>query len=278
MWTSISRYADFWPTRQQGSSFLTELKQKLLLLPIEAASAGTHYNVPLINSLVLYVGMLAIQQLQARTPHAQSTQTVPLIVYLVGAALDIFQTLIVDLDTEGRYLFLNAIANQLHYPNTHTHYFFFIVLYLFAESNQHEIMQEQITRVLLERLIVNQPRLWGLLIIFIELIMVPTLSTSQTSILFALRLLYQSTRWQTMQQGSSFLTELKHLPSEVAPAGTRYNVPLINSLVLYVGMQAIQQLQARMPQCAIYPNCSIDCPFGGCCSGYFSDSDIGPRY
>ncbi|KAM1027789.1 hypothetical protein ACFX2A_041504 [Malus domestica] len=64
-----------------------------------------------------------------------------------------------------------------------------------------------------------------------------------------------------MQQGSSFLTELKHLPTEAASAGTRYNVPLINSLVLYVGMQAIQQLQARMPQYAIYPNCSIDCPF-----------------
>lgn len=57
-------------------------------------------------------------------------------VFLVGAALDIFQGLISDLDTEGRYLFLNAIANQLRYPNTHTHYFSFILLYLFAESNQ----------------------------------------------------------------------------------------------------------------------------------------------
>lgn len=44
-------------TRQQGSSFLTELKQKLLLSPTDAARAGTRYNVPLINSLVLYVGM-----------------------------------------------------------------------------------------------------------------------------------------------------------------------------------------------------------------------------
>ena len=43
-------------TRQPGS-FLTELKQKLLLPPSEAVSAGTRYNVPLINSLVLYVGM-----------------------------------------------------------------------------------------------------------------------------------------------------------------------------------------------------------------------------
>ncbi|KAM7476295.1 hypothetical protein LguiB_023538 [Lonicera macranthoides] len=130
---------EYLKTRQQGSSFLSELKQKLLLPPSEAARAGTRYSVPLINSLVLYVGMQAIQQLQARTPpHAQSmASSVPLAVFLVGAALDIFQTLIVDLDTEGRYLFLNAIANQLRYPNNHTHYFSFILLYLFAESNQN---------------------------------------------------------------------------------------------------------------------------------------------
>lgn len=167
---------EYLKTRQQGSSFLSELKQRLLLSPSEAASAGTRYNVPLINSLVLYVGMQAIQQLQARTSHSQSTaNAVPLAVFLVSAALDIFQTLILDLDTEGRYLFLNAIANQLRYPNNHTHYFSFILLYLFAESNQ-EIIQEQITRVLLERLIVNRPHPWGLLITFIELIKNPRYS------------------------------------------------------------------------------------------------------
>ncbi|KAK7350377.1 hypothetical protein VNO77_08930 [Canavalia gladiata] len=164
---------EYLKTRQQSSPFLSELKEKLLLSPNESVSAGTRYNVPLINSLVLYVGMQAIQQLQGRTPHAQSTANAfPLAVFSVGAALDIFQTLIVDLDTEGRYLFLNAVANQLRYPNTHTHYFSFILLYLFAESNQ-EIIQEQITRVLLERLIVNRPHPWGLLITFIELIKNP---------------------------------------------------------------------------------------------------------
>ena len=60
----------------------------------------------------------------------------PLAGFLVSAALDIFQTLLAELDTKGRYLFLNAVANQLRYPNTHTHYFSFILLYLFAESNQ----------------------------------------------------------------------------------------------------------------------------------------------
>jgi len=37
---------------------------------------------------------------------------------------------------------------------------------------KQEVIQEQITRVLLERLIVNRPHPWGLLITFIELIKV----------------------------------------------------------------------------------------------------------
>jgi hypothetical protein len=38
--------------------------------------------------------------------------------------------------------------------------------------NLQDIVQEQITRVLLERLIVNRPHPWGLLITFVELIKV----------------------------------------------------------------------------------------------------------
>lgn len=60
------------------------------------------------------------------------------------------------LDPEGRYFFLNAVANQLRYPNQHTHYFSCVLLYLFAEA-QSEMVQEQITRILLERLIVHRP-------------------------------------------------------------------------------------------------------------------------
>ena len=59
--------------------------------------------------------------------------------------MDIFQNLASDMDTEGRYLFLNCIANQLRYPNSHTHYFSCCLLYLFAEANT-EAIQEQITR------------------------------------------------------------------------------------------------------------------------------------
>ncbi|KAG2243118.1 hypothetical protein Bca52824_095035 [Brassica carinata] len=152
---------EYLASRQQNSAYLSELKQKLLLSSSEASSAETRYSVPLINSLVLYTGIQAIQQLQAGETQAQNV-----------VALHMFKYLSMELDTEGRYLFLNAIANQLRYPNNHTHYFSFIMLYLFFESDQ-EIVQEQITRVLLERLIVNRPHPWGLLITFIELIKNP---------------------------------------------------------------------------------------------------------
>ncbi len=49
-------------------------------------------------------------------------------------ASDIFQKLASELDTEGRYLFLNALANQLRFPNNHTHYFSCILLYLFDQN------------------------------------------------------------------------------------------------------------------------------------------------
>ncbi|CAM9454525.1 unnamed protein product, partial [Laminaria digitata] len=50
-----------------------------------------------------------------------------------------------------------------------------VLLYLFAEA-QSEMVQEQITRILLERLIVHRPHPWGLLITFIELIKNPRYS------------------------------------------------------------------------------------------------------
>lgn len=51
-------------------------------------------------------------------------------------AVDVFQRLANDLDTEGRYLFLNALANQLRFPNSHTHYFSCVLLFLFSEAQQ----------------------------------------------------------------------------------------------------------------------------------------------
>ncbi|KAK7790471.1 hypothetical protein R5R35_006209 [Gryllus longicercus] len=144
-------------------TFLSELRSNLQV----SNEPGMCYNIPLMNALVLYVGTQAISFIRNKglTPNMSTIAH--------SSHMDIFQNLAVDLDTEGRYLFLNAIANQLRYPNSHTHYFSCTLLYLFAEANT-EAIQEQITRVLLERLIVNRPHPWGLLITFIELIKNPT--------------------------------------------------------------------------------------------------------
>eukprot|EP00217_Crustomastix_stigmatica_P006653 CAMPEP_0183795892 /NCGR_PEP_ID=MMETSP0803_2-20130417/5376_1 /TAXON_ID=195967 /ORGANISM="Crustomastix stigmata, Strain CCMP3273" /LENGTH=2386 /DNA_ID=CAMNT_0026040399 /DNA_START=42 /DNA_END=7202 /DNA_ORIENTATION=- len=147
---------------RQPYSFISDLHKLFLQPPTETVHSGTRYNIKLVNATVLYVGVQAVNgtRKDAATPLSHS------------APMELFHRLTGELDFEGRYIFFNAIANQLRYPNNHTHYFSCVLLYLFAEAN-YEATKEQITRVLLERLIVNRPHPWGLLITFIELIKNP---------------------------------------------------------------------------------------------------------
>jgi len=138
---------------QQPKSFLEWLPDRLRNTDSGATSP---YNVQAINSLVVYIGSQGILLLQSKS-------------LTHSPVMEIFQSLMNKFDAEGRYYLLNAIANQLRYPNSHTHYFSCVLLYLFAET-KNELAKEQITRVLLERLIVHRPHPWGLLITFIELI------------------------------------------------------------------------------------------------------------
>uniref|UniRef100_A0A1I7U3B8 CNOT1_HEAT domain-containing protein n=1 Tax=Caenorhabditis tropicalis TaxID=1561998 RepID=A0A1I7U3B8_9PELO len=129
--------------------------------------AGTKYNTTVMNALVLYVGIRAIEHLHVRR------QRISTLSIAHTSFMDIFQNLAIQLDTEGRYLLFNGIANQLRYPNAHTHYFSCVFLYLFKNST-NDTIQEQITRILFERLVALRPHPWGLLITFIELIKNPT--------------------------------------------------------------------------------------------------------
>jgi CCR4-NOT transcription complex subunit 1 len=127
--------------------------------PVNAPGGGGAYNVPAINALVVYAGAQGLVHLQTK----QLTHS---------PVMDVFARLLAAFDAEGRYALLNAVANQLRYPNTHTHYFSCVLLFLFAEATS-DLVKEQVTRVLLERLIVHRPHPWGLLITFIELIKNP---------------------------------------------------------------------------------------------------------
>lgn len=165
---AFKKELDSYLRNREPVSFLVEVRSNLILNN-DAASPGSanRYNIQMINALVMHVGTSAIQYIRSK----QLTPSMSTIAH--SSHMDMFQSLAVDLETEGRYLFLNCIANQLRYPNSHTHYFSCTLLYLFAEANS-EAIQEQITRVLLERLIVNRPHPWGLLITFIELIKNPS--------------------------------------------------------------------------------------------------------
>lgn len=138
---------------RQGGNFLKGLLQRL------CKEGTSELDVARVNSLVLYVGIQAIARLQ-NTQIAHTLAQAP--------EMEIIQKLM-ELDDKGRYTSLNAIANQLRYPSSHTHFFSCVMLFLFSESSNSAV-KEQVTRVLVERLILYKPHPWGLLITFMELI------------------------------------------------------------------------------------------------------------
>jgi len=129
------------------------------LLPRLYKGDTKEIDAPRVNALVLYVGMQAIlNQQNSQVSHSLAHT----------AEMEILKKLM-EFNDGGRYITLNAVANQLRYPSSHTHYYSCVMLYLFSEAKD-EGVREQVTRVLLERLIVHRPHPWGLLITFIELI------------------------------------------------------------------------------------------------------------
>ena len=136
--TKLKNDLDSYLKTRSPVTFLSDLRSYLQTSP----EIGSHYNIQLMNALVMYVGTNGIQALRSKglTPtHNNLAHAAH------SAHSDIFQSLVVYLDSEGRYLFINAVANQLRYPNSHTHYFGCALLNLFAEANS-EAIQEQITR------------------------------------------------------------------------------------------------------------------------------------
>lgn len=141
--------------RTGDRALLENIIKKLMYSdPMVALEAGTKYNVPLLNATILYAGAncLFMQSKDERSP-----------------SLVFFEYLLEHFDTEGRFWMFTTFANHLRFPNMHTYCFSCIILWLFSNTRIQEV-REQITRVLLERLIVHRPHPWGLLITFIELI------------------------------------------------------------------------------------------------------------
>ena len=131
-----------------------------------AANPQGRTNVPLLNTLVLFTGVITSEKFAPSSGQSYATilPTLP--------AVDLYKEIMVNGDSELRYFFCSACVNQLRYPNSHTWFFSSVLLHLFLHVAPCvlEVVQEFITRVLVERLIITRPHPWGLLITFIELV------------------------------------------------------------------------------------------------------------
>ena len=99
----------------------------------EVVNGRSRINSNVISAVVLFITSQACQQ----EPGIEHRDT--------------FKQIVHKLNDETRLCFLNAIVNELRFPNTHTVYCTCIILFIFAESSK-EIIQEQISSIFLERL------------------------------------------------------------------------------------------------------------------------------
>jgi CCR4-NOT transcription complex subunit 1 len=151
------------PTNQMVKTILNGLKQTA----VEDTGIGytrTSFNIKMINALVLYIGIQAMNERIANGP----------IFNPKSSHFSLLSSLMQEGSVEFQYQFVQAICNQLRYPNSHTQWFSYTILHFFgAQSlwgNRKSQVQQILARVLLERIICNRPHPWGLLITFTELL------------------------------------------------------------------------------------------------------------
>lgn len=151
----------------RAGSILDETVDQIADGAILSTSTGPIVDVAFLHSLVLYIGDAAITSAsQKGSPSfAEDSPHTALLTKLSK-----------QLQPEPCYHFLVALADQLRYPNSHTHYFSHALIHLFGNDladQQESDVRQQITRVLLERLIAHRPHPWGLIITLLELIKNP---------------------------------------------------------------------------------------------------------
>jgi len=108
----------------------------------------------LANALIVYIGM-----------HATSASSV----FSSAAPLArLIERLLRESRQAVRYLLVSAMMNQVRYVNAHTHYFSTALQHMYTIAN--EDLQEQIMRVLVERLLVPRPHPWGIIVMILEMV------------------------------------------------------------------------------------------------------------
>nr|CCC93372.1 putative regulator of transcription factor TFIID [Trypanosoma congolense IL3000] len=127
------------------------------------------HNWRLMNALVLHVciSYLNVNELAVKPDFADSN------------AMRFYRYLASSLDHKHRYYFICSCANHLRYPNCQTNFFVKVISNLFLPHRSiqnpmiQQCIQEQITRVAVEKTLIIQPHPWGVLSTFMELMRAP---------------------------------------------------------------------------------------------------------
>ncbi|OMJ22451.1 General negative regulator of transcription subunit 1 [Smittium culicis] len=149
------------------SGTLSNIDQRMILL-----EGKSKYDIKLINSLVMhFVVMSAGGELLV---DKKTIDPKSITASVKSNVLKLINTLLASFDFEGRYLLLSSFINHLRYPSTHTHYVSELLFTLFLDKTNLDLgIKELVTRVLIERVTVNQPFPWGLLVTVSELVLNP---------------------------------------------------------------------------------------------------------
>ncbi|KAJ2804427.1 CCR4-NOT core subunit cdc39, partial [Coemansia helicoidea] len=145
---------------QQPADFAAGVVERLRVGEDAVPDDAARYSTAAVNAFVLHAVVRITQTGDEAARDAMQR-----------AALDMFRELLGLAEPECRYLVISAIANQLRFPSSHTYLCSRMVLALFAKSD--EAVRECIARVLVERILVNRPFPWGLLVTLIELLRNP---------------------------------------------------------------------------------------------------------
>lgn len=123
-------------------------------------------NSSIFNAVALFIQNYA-QSNRSRLQQAQKE------------CYEMLKQIILILSSETRLCLLNSIVNELRYINSHTYFYSWMVIYMFNDVD--DSVQEQISRILIERLQTHGPHPWGLCITFRELLQNPKYNFAKKS-------------------------------------------------------------------------------------------------
>jgi CCR4-NOT transcription complex subunit 1 len=159
---------------------VAELRNRIAVKTLSADGPVITWNRTLLHAAVYYMGTNCIARIGETTGSIEFDHKQREVRILAELALSFdaegMSTMTAGsilADVSGQYYFLSVVADQLRYPSAHTYFYISFMLYLFAATSRMEqpnSIPDRIGRVLLERIIVQRPHPFGLLVCFVELL------------------------------------------------------------------------------------------------------------